>query len=42
MAGHGVNRTKTEGTGVPAGGVTREAIRWIIIVGIILSGWLIE
>ena len=36
MAGHGVNRAKTEGTGVAAGGVTGEAIRWITFVGIIV------
>jgi hypothetical protein len=36
MARHGVTRAKTEGNVVTAGGVTREAIRWIIIIGIIL------
>ena len=34
MAGHGVNRTKTEGTGVAEGGVTRQAIRRITFDGI--------
>ena len=34
MAGHGVNRAKTEGTGDPAAGVTRQAIRRITFDGI--------
>ena len=36
MTGHGVNRAKTEGTGVAAGGVTGEAIRQFTFVGIIV------